>query len=296
MPNDRLRLEGSLVALVTPFRDGRVDETALARLVERQLAAGTAGLVPCGTTGEAPTLGDEEFARVVGVVVETAARRVPVVAGTGTNDTAKTVLRTRRAREIGADAALVVVPYYNKPSQEGLYQHFARVAGDGGLPVVLYDVPLRTGVRLQLETIGRLVELPAVVAVKDATGDIPRITEIAANWGDRLSLLSGDDALTLPILAVGGRGVVSVTANVVPGEVAALVRAALAGDAERARAQHHRLRRLDAALFLESNPIPVKAALAMMGLIEEELRLPLVPLAAAHRPALRAALADLGVL
>jgi len=289
---------GCFTALVTPFRDGAVDVAALRRLVDRQVRGGVRGVVPCGTTGESPTLTTAEFDTVVGTVVEQADHRLTVVAGTGGNDTAASVRRTRRARELGADGALVVVPYYNKPTQEGLYRHFrAVVDGGGGLPVVLYDVPPRTVASLQLPTVVRIVEGGGVVAIKDATGDLARMTELAAHFGPALHVLSGDDPLTLPVLAVGGRGVVSVTSNVVPALVADLVRAVdQDGDLARARARHHALRRLNAALFLESNPIPVKAALAMMGLAEEELRLPLAPLSEHHRPTLRAALADLDLV
>jgi 4-hydroxy-tetrahydrodipicolinate synthase len=288
---------GCFTALVTPFRGGAVDVAALRALVDRQVRGGVRGVVPCGTTGESPTLAPAEFDTVVGTVVEQAAGRLTVIAGTGSNDTAASVRRTRRARELGADGALVVVPYYNKPTQEGLYRHFRAVIDGGGLPVVLYDVPPRTVTSLQVPTIVRIVEGGGVVAIKDATGDLGRMTELVARFGPTLHVLSGDDPLTLPVLAVGGRGVVSVTSNVVPDLVADLVHAAgRDGDLARARQRHLELRRLNAALFLESNPVPVKAALAMMGLIDEEPRLPLAPLSDHHRPTLRAALAELGLV
>ena len=282
-------LRGSFVALVTPFKGGRVDEEALRVLVERQIAGGSAGLVPCGTTGEAATLAPAERDTVLRTVVDQAAGRVPVIAGTGCNDTAATVRLTRRARELGADAALVVVPYYNKPTQEGLFRHFRHIAEETGAPLVLYDVPSRTGTTLAPETTARLVELDAVIAVKEASGDLTKVSTLIARCrdagdGDGVpAVLSGDDPLTLPILAVGGQGVISVTANVVPAEIARMVACALEGAWDEARELHFELLALHRALFLETNPIPVKTALAAMGLIEPDLRLPLCDMADAHR-------------
>lgn len=290
------KFRGSFVALVTPFRAGRVDVDALRALVEEQIAAGTDGLVPCGTTGEAPTLGSDEVEVVVRAVVEQAAGRVPVVVGTGTNDTASVIRRTHRARELGADAVLVVVPYYNRPTQEGLFRHFAAVAEATHAPIVLYNVPSRTGANLEPATVRRLLEFDEFVALKEASGNLQKISEIIEICGDRLPVLSGDDALTLPILALGGQGVISVTALVVPAETAALVHAGLKGELAAARALHYRLRALAEVLFVEPNPVPVKAALAMMGRIEEELRLPLVPLGEEGRGRVREVLRSLGLV
>ena len=287
-------LRGSCTAMVTPFRDGgrAVDEAALRRAVEFQIAGGTAALVPCGTTGEAATMTAAEVERVVAVVVEQAAGRVPVVAGTGGNDTARVVEQTRRARALGADAALVVTPYYNKPTQEGLFAHFTAVADAAGLPVVLYNVPGRTGVNLLPETTLRLAAHPAIVGIKEASGSLDQASQIAREAPAGFALLSGDDSLTLPIIGVGGCGVVSVAANLVPAAVAAMVEEALAGDFAAARAAHLDLFDLFRALFVETNPVPVKAAMALAGLCAEDVRLPLAPLSEAGRRRLAAAMAD----
>ena len=287
-----MALRGTFVALVTPFRDGDVDAGALRALVDRVIDGRVDGLMPCGTTGEGATLRPEEFDLVVRTVIQQARGRVPVLPGTGTNDTASSVERAKRARELGADGALVVVPYYNKPTQEGLYRHFRAVAEGAGLPIVLYDVPSRTGTTLAVETVARLASLNAVVAVKAACGDLLRVSSLVRACGARATVLSGDDVLTLPVIAVGGQGVVSVTANLAPEPVSALVRAALANEMDEARAIHHRLHPLHAALFLESNPIPIKAALALCGHIREELRLPLCPLGEVYREPLRRVLAE----
>ena len=289
-------LSGTYVALVTPFRHRDVDEEALRALVERVIEAGVQGLVPCGTTGEGVTLRPEEADRAIRAVIEQAAGRVPVLPGTGSNDTAVALERTKRARALAAGGALVVAPYYNKPTQEGLYAHFRRVAEEGGLPVVLYDVPSRTGSTIAVETVRRLAKLNGVVAVKAACGDLVRVSSLVRACGKRAAVLSGDDILTLPICAVGGKGVVSVTANVAPRAVSDLVRAVLDDRLADARLMHHSLQDLSVALFLETNPIPVKAALAMMGQIKEELRLPLTPLSAEHREPLRRVLRDYDLL
>lgn len=268
--------EGSICAIVTPFRDGRVDLDAFAALVEWQIASGTSGICVAGTTGEGATLRAEEREALVRRAVEIARDRVPVLAGTGTNATWSTIEQTRAARAAGADAALVVAPYYNKPPQEGLYRHFRAVAEAAeGLPIVLYDVPGRTAVTIAEATVERLARVPGIVALKDATGDVERVGRLARSTP--LALLSGDDALTLPAMRVGARGVVSVAANVVPSAMAALCR-------ERSDALHERLLPLFRALFVESNPVPVKFLLAQLGRVRDELRLPLVPLAEVHRP------------
>jgi 4-hydroxy-tetrahydrodipicolinate synthase len=286
---------GALTALVTPFRGGEVDERALRDLVERQIAGGIDGLVPCGTTGESVTLTHAEYARVVRVVVEQANRRVPVVAGSGTNSTRHTIELSQAARESGADGLLVVVPYYNRPTQEGLYRHFRAVAEAVPLPSIVYNIPGRTGVDLALATLARLADVASIVGVKEATGNVLRSADIAAEFGDRFTLLSGDDHLTLAVLAVGGHGVISVASNVAPAEVARLVRLFRDGDIAGARSLAQRLRPLFEALFVESNPGPVKAALAMRGVIAPELRLPLVMPTEASQAMVRAAIERAGI-
>lgn len=286
------RLTGSFTALITPFRHGAVDTTALRALVEFQIAGGTAGLVPCGTTGEAATMTETEQERVIATVVEQTAGRVPVVAGTGTNGTATTIERTARARALGADAALIVTPYYNKPTQDGLYAHFAAITETIDLPLVLYNVPGRTGVNLLPETAVRLAQLPGIVAIKEASGSLDQSTQIVRETPSEFVVLSGDDSLTLPIMGVGGRGVISVVANIVPAAVARLTAACLAGDFRAARDSHLALFDLCRAMFVETNPVPVKTAAARLGLCSPEVRLPLAPLSESGRRRLDAALAD----
>lgn len=269
-------LSGSLVALVTPFRpDGGLDEPALKRLVRRQLTKGTDGLVPCGTTGEGATLSDEETDRVVSLVLEEVDGRIPVVAGAGSNNTRIAVARAARMRELGVDAVLSVAPYYNKPTQQGLFEHFRAVAEDGGVPVVVYNVPGRTSSNILPETVARLAELSNIIAIKEASGNLMQVMEILSGVPD-FTVLSGDDALTLPMLLLGAKGVISVVANEAPDLMHELVRAGLEGDWALARDLHFKLLPLMHANFLESNPIPVKGAMALMGLITENYRLPLV--------------------
>ena len=275
-----LVLRGSLVALVTPFRDGAVDEQALRSLARWQLLQGTDGLVPCGTTGEGATLTPDEADRVVRICVEEARAHgggVPVIAGVGSNSTARTIESAQRAKAQGADAALVVAPYYNKPTQEGLFRHFEAVASQGGLPVVLYNIPSRTGVDVSAETVGRLSKLPGILAVKEASGNIARVAEIREH-SPTLTILAGDDMFTLPTLAMGGQGVISVVANVAPGDLAMLCDAFADGNLTLALSAQQRFSPLVRAMFVESNPQPVKYALARMDKIANELRLPLVPL------------------
>jgi 4-hydroxy-tetrahydrodipicolinate synthase len=286
-------LRGCYTALVTPFRDGSVDETALQALVEAQIAAGIDGLVPVGTTGESPTLDFEEHERVIDIVVEAAAGRCPVIAGTGGNSTSEAVRLTRHARKAGADASLQVCPYYNKPSQEGLYRHYSAVADEGGLPVVLYNVPGRSGAEIAVSTVARLSANPRVVAVKEAGQSVDRVSAILDACD--ITVVSGDDSLTLPMMAVGGRGVISVISNLLPAEMVSLVHAALAGDWTQAQSIHRRMYPLFKGLFVETNPIPVKAALAMLGRIQEEYRLPLCTMSEANRQALRDNMAKAGI-
>ena len=290
-------LSGALTALVTPFRDRALDRDALVRLVERQIAAGIDGLVPCGTTGEAPTLSYDEHRDVIAWTVQAAAGRVPVVAGIGSNDTAKARDNALRAQDAGATALLATAPYYNKPTQAGLVAHFTAVADAvPGCPVVLYDVPGRTSVRLSRQTILTLAQHDNIVALKDATGDLVHAAALARDLPDGFSLLSGDDATTFPFVCVGGHGCISVLSNVLPAETAALVRQARAGALAEARAQHLRLLVLMEDLFIQTNPLPVKAALAELGLLEESYRLPLVPMDPAPRARFVASLREAGVL
>ena len=288
--------EGMLTALVTPFRDGEVDETALRALVESQIAAGVDGLVPCGSTGESATLSHAEHQRIVEIVVEACAGRVPVVAGTGSNNTREAVELTRHARDAGAQGALLISPYYNKPTQEGIVAHYRAVADEVGLPLLVYNIPGRTASNVLPATLARLAEHPQIVGVKEASGDLDQMAEVIRLCPDDFAVLSGDDALTLPLLALGGRGVIAVTANLVPRDMTELVNTYQKGDIARARQIHYRLMPLFEALFSETNPIPVKAALAFMGAIDPEVRLPLLPLSEAHRDPLQATLKDLGLL
>ena len=288
--------EGVLTALVTPFRDGAVDERAIQELIEIQVAGGVDGIVPCGTTGEAATLSHAEHRRVIEVAVAAARGRIQVLAGTGSNSTAEAVQLTRHAKEAGADGALLISPYYNKPTQAGVVAHFAEVARQTAFPLVVYNIPGRTASNLEPATIARLADLEQVVGVKEASGDLRQVSQVVARCPAEFAVLSGDDVLTLPILAVGGRGVISTASNVAPTEVVEIVRAFRSGELARAREAHLRLLPLIDALFCETNPIPVKAALALQGLIEDEVRLPLLPLGAAHRSRLQAVLKDQGLL
>lgn len=287
---------GSIVAIVTPFRDGKIDEEAYRELIEFQIQNGTSAIVPCGTTGESATLGMEEHSRVIEITIEAVKKRVPVIAGTGGNSTREAIELTSHAKKAGADATLQVAPYYNKPTQEGLFQHFKSIAKEVPLPQVLYNIPGRTGVNMLPQTIARIAELPEVVAIKEASGDLGQMAEIVRLAGDRLTLLSGDDNLTLPVLAIGGKGVISVVANIVPGDNAQMVRAWENGDVQKARKLFYKLLPLCQAMFYETNPIPVKTSLALMGRVKEEFRLPMCPLAPANRERLEKALKEYGLM
>jgi 4-hydroxy-tetrahydrodipicolinate synthase len=288
--------EGVLTALVTPFRDGAVDERALQELVEVQVAAGVDGLVPCGSTGEAATLSHAEHRRVIEVVVAAARGRVQVLAGTGSNSTREALALTRHAKEAGADGALLISPYYNKPMPEGIVQHYAAIAREAAFPLVVYNIPGRTASNIAPETMARLAAIEQVVGVKDSCGDLHQVAQLLAHVPDDFAVLSGDDWATLPMLALGAHGVISTAGNVAPGDVVELVRAFRAGDLERARATYYRLLPLCDALFCETNPIPVKAALVLRGLIEDEIRLPLTPISAPNRERLQVALKEFGLL
>ena len=284
-----LMFTGSFVALVTPFRGGKVDVEKLEELVDFHVEAGTSGLVPCGTTGESATLSHEEHELVISTVVRKADGRIPVIAGTGSNSTSEAIRLTRHAKEAGADGALLITPYYNRPTQKGLVAHFEAVSRAVDIPLVLYNVPTRTGVNMLPQTVIECASLPNVVGIKEASGSIDQTVEILA--ATELTVLSGDDSLTLPLLSVGAKGVISVAANIAPKPMVDLVDLAAAGDFGAAREVHFRLYPLFKALFLETNPIPVKAAMAMQGMIGPEVRLPLVPASDATLAALEKALA-----
>lgn len=287
---------GSLVAIVTPFRKGQVDERALAELIDWQIARGTNGIVPCGTTGESATLSHEEHNRVIELTVEVVNRRVPVIAGTGSNSTEEAIALTKHAKQAGVDGALLITPYYNKPTQEGLYRHYKAVAEAVDLPLVLYNIPGRTGVNMLPTTVARLSAIQSIVGVKEGSGSVQQASDVVQMCGDRLTVLAGDDSLTLPMMAVGGKGVITVTANIVPFEMAELVKTFSAGKIVESRRIHFKLSPLFAALFLETNPIPVKEALGMMGKIDSELRLPLCPMAQDTREKLARVLKDMDLI
>jgi len=286
---------GSIVALVTPFSDGEVDFETLRELVDFQIRSGVDGIVPVGTTGESPTLTHEEHKEVIRVVVEEAAGRAPVIAGTGSNSTQEAIELTAYAREVGASGALIVSPYYNKPTQEGLYQHFAAIAEAVDLPIVIYNIPPRCVINIEPRTLAKLAEIENIVAVKEASGQLDQVSEIATSCD--LTILSGDDSLTLPIAAVGGKGVISVVANIVPVDVKALTDAILEGDFATAQRWHNKLFRLSKAMLsMATNPIPIKAAMSLLQMASDEMRLPMVPLSDSKKEQLRQILADYGLL
>jgi 4-hydroxy-tetrahydrodipicolinate synthase len=287
---------GSMTALITPFRDGQIDTESFARLIEFQIANGTSALVPCGSTGESATLTHQEHAEVVGLVVKLAKGRVPVIAGTGSNSTAEAIALTRAAKEAGASAALLISPYYNRPTQAGIYQHYKAVAAATRFPLIVYNIPGRTGSKIEAPTIARLSEIEHIVGLKEATGSLDEVQEVIRLCNQRFEVYSGDDALTLPIMAVGGTGVISVIANALPKQSAAVTTAALAGDWDTARRLHYEMLPLGRVLFLETNPIPIKAAMAMMGYCRDELRLPLLPMSEAPRAKLRGVMQQFGLV
>jgi 4-hydroxy-tetrahydrodipicolinate synthase len=288
--------KGSIVALVTPFKGGKIDEDAYRELIEDQIEHGTSALVPCGTTGESATLTMKEHKRVIKVAIKAARKRIPVIAGTGGNSTEEAIELTEYAKKMGAEATLQVTPYYNKPTQEGLYLHFKAIAKAVPLPQVLYNVPGRTSVNMLPETVAKLAELPEVVAIKEASGNIVQMAEIVRLAGDKIVLLSGDDTLTLPVLSIGGVGVISVVANIAPRDSADMVTAWEDGDPAKSRELFYKLLPLSEAMFYETNPIPVKTALALMGKVQEEMRLPLCTMAQANREKLKNALQAYGLL
>ena len=291
-----LILRGSMVALVTPFRNDQVDEAALKRLIEMHIEAGTSAVVPCGTTGESATLSFAEHDHVIELAVQYARGGIPVIAGTGSNNTREAIRLTRHAKEAGADASLLISPYYNKPTQRGLFLHFKAISEAVDIPLVVYNIASRTAVNIEPETFAQLATLQNIVAVKESSGNLEQMSRILQLTKGKLTLLSGDDGLTLPVLAIGGKGVISVVANLVPRDVAALVNAFLAGKQDEALQWHQRLLPLVKALFLETNPIPVKTAMGLLGMIEPGLRLPLCEMSDANEERLIQALETYGLL
>ena len=270
--------KGSMIPIVTPFKDGKIDEDGFQNLIEFHIKSGTDAIVPCGTTGESATLTHKEHEQLVAISIRTAKNRVPVIAGTGSNSTDEAIKLTTYAQKAGADGALLITPYYNKPTQEGLYQHYKDIAVKTDIPLILYNVPGRTGVNMLPETVAKLSEIPSIVGIKEASGSLRQICEIIYLCGEKCSVFSGDDFTNYPILAMGGRGVISVTANIVPDKIAAMWDAFESGDHTKAREIHYQLLSLNNAMFLETNPIPVKTALGLMGKISPEMRLPLSPM------------------
>ena len=288
---------GSFVALITPFKNGKVDEKRLAELIEWQIRSGTHGIFPCGTTGESATLSHEEHTQVVKLVVDIVKKRVPVVAGSGSNSTAEGIRLTREAQEVGADGVVMISPYYNRPTQEGIYQHYRAVAqAVPGFPIVFYNIPGRTGSNIEPSTMARLAEIDNIVGVKEAAGSIDQVLNIITACGDKLAIFSGEDSLTFSMMSLGGKGVLSTVANVAPREMADLANAGLAKQWDRAAQMQLKLIPLIRALFLETNPIPAKTALALMGKCELELRLPLVPMAEANLAKLKTVLKEYGFI
>ncbi len=287
---------GALTALITPFRDGAIDREAMERIVDDQIANGINGLVPCGSTGESATLTHDEHLEVIELVVKRVRGRVPVIAGTGSNSTAEAIRLTRGAKEVGADAALLISPYYNKPPQEGIYRHYRAIAEATRFPLIVYNIPGRTSSKIEATTLARLAELPDIAGLKEATGSLDECQEVIRRCGDELPIYAGDDALTLPIMAVGGVGVISVVSNVAPKAWVETIDAVRRGDWADARRRSYAILPLIHSLFLETNPIPIKAAMAMRGLCTDEPRLPLLPMSDAPRQLLRAAMLEAGLL
>jgi len=287
---------GALTALITPFQDGAIDRASLERIVDDQIANGINGLVPCGSTGESATLTHDEHLEVIKLVVERARGRVPVIAGTGSNSTAEAIRLTRGAKDAGADAALLISPYYNRPTQEGIYRHYRAIAEATRFPLIAYNIPGRTASKIEATTLERLAELPEIIGLKEATGSLDECQEVIRRCGDALPVYAGDDALTLPVLAVGGVGVISVVSNIAPKAWVETVEAARRNDWADARRRSYALLPLLRTLFLETNPIPIKAAMALRGFCGDEVRLPLLPMSDAPRQQLRAAMLEAGLL
>jgi 4-hydroxy-tetrahydrodipicolinate synthase len=288
--------EGAMTALVTPFKKGKVDDKKLAELAEFHIKNGTSGIVPCGTTGESATLSYEEHERVIEVVIEAVNKRIPVMAGTGSNSTSEAIMLTKHAKKAGADATLQVSPYYNKPTQEGLYLHFKAIAEETELPMIVYNIASRTGVNIEPETMARISKIKNIAGVKESSGSLEQMSRIRYLCGDKFDLISGDDALTLPLLAIGGTGIISVVNNIAPKDVADMVAKFKKGDIEGARKLHYKLLPLIKAVFIETNPIPVKTAMSLMGMIEPDIRLPMCQMSEANLEKLKKALKDYGLI
>ncbi len=289
-------LKGAITAIVTPFKNGAFDEEAYRQLIEFQIQGGIHGIVPCGTTGESATLSHTEHKRVVEACIDQVKKRVPVIAGTGSNNTAEALELTKHAEAGGADYALMITPYYNKPTQEGLYRHYQTICSQTKIPIVVYNVPSRTSVNLLPETVARLTEFPNIVGIKEATGDLKQCAKVAELCGDRIALISGDDFTVLPLMAVGGAGVISVVSNVVPGDMAGLCNAFFAGKLEEARKLHYKMWPLMEAMFYETNPAPAKTALKLLGKITGEVRQPLCPMSNANEDKLRQVMVKYGLI
>lgn len=288
---------GTYTAIVTPFKNGQLDEAALERLIKAQIKGGVDGVVPVGTTGESPTVSYEEHVQIISLSVKAAAGKIKVLAGTGANSTTEAIYLTKEAEKAGADGSLQVAPYYNKPTQEGLFQHFRAIANATKLPIVLYSIPGRCGIEIGIDTVKRLAaECKNIIGIKEAGGSCDRVSQLRAALGPKFEILSGDDSLTLPFMAVGGQGVISVASNIIPREVSQMVKAFSSGDAKKALQLHQKFYPVFKDLFIESNPVPVKAVLAMKGLIEEEYRLPLVAMTAKNKDLLKATLKTAGIL
>lgn len=287
---------GAIVAIVTPFKEGKVDERSLRELIEFQIKNGTDGIVPCGTTGESSTLSHEEHDRVIEITVDAVKKRVPVIAGTGSNSTDEALRLTKHAYEAGADGALSVCPYYNRPTQEGLYQHFKIIAEAVPIPIVPYNIPSRTGVNLMPETVARLAKISNIVGIKEASGSLKQMQDVISLCGEKFDVLSGDDFFTFPLLSIGGRGVISVVSNIVPADMAAMIDAFEAGDIKKAKKLHHKLVPLVDSLFIETNPVPVKAALSMMGKISYDVRLPMYKMSDSNYEKLKAVMKNYGLI
>jgi 4-hydroxy-tetrahydrodipicolinate synthase len=287
---------GSMVALVTPFKDGKVDWESLERLIEFHLQNGTHGIVPCGTTGESATLSHQEHDQVIRAVIKTVNRRIPVIAGTGSNSTDEAVRLTREAEKSGADGALMISPYYNRPTQEGIYQHYRKVASAVGIPIIVYNIPGRTGSKIEPETLARMAEVDNIAGVKEATGSVDQAIDVIRLCGDRLAVYSGEDSLIFSLMALGGKGVISTVANIAPRETVELTTACLLGNWEKGRELQLQLIPLIRALFIETNPIPVKTALSLMGKCSGDLRLPLTPMAEGNLKKLSQTMRDCGLI
>ncbi len=288
--------QGSIVAIVTPFKNNKLDEQALSDLIEWHIAEGTNAIVPCGTTGESATLEYREHYRVIELTVQIVNGRVPVIAGTGANSTSETIMMTGKAKDLGADGALLVVPYYNKPTQEGLYRHYKAIAEGVDIPQVLYNVPGRTALNMLPQTVARLAELKNIVAIKEATGNMAQVSEVISLCGDKINVLSGDDFTTFCLMLLGGKGTISVSANIAPKDVSAMCAALLEGNLSEARKLHFKLEPLNKGMFIETNPISVKTGLSLMGKIQEEMRLPLCPMADGNKEKLKNILINYGVM